>query len=175
MIELATDRLILRPHGLADVADCTAMWGDPEVTRYIGTGLPSPPADVWARVLRYAGHWALSGYGFWAARARSTGRFVGDVGLMDFRRGMVAETPGLSLDEPECGWVLAAWAHGRGYATEAMRAVTAWAETRFPRVMCIIDPDNQGSVRVAHKLGFAATGVALLAGDPVHVFHRSRS
>ena len=172
MSELVTERLVLRPHTLDDVADCTEMWGDPAVTRFIASGATYPASDVWSRVLRYAGHWALNGYGFWAARERTTGRFVGDVGLMEFRRGMVAGTPGLSLEEPECGWVLAAWAHGRGYATEAMRAVTAWADERFPRLMCIIDPDNEISVRVAQKLGFGETGTALFAGKPVRVFHR---
>jgi RimJ/RimL family protein N-acetyltransferase len=69
-------------------------------------------------VLRYAGLWTLVGLGYWVARDRATGRFVGEGGLADFRRDL---TPALG-NAPEVGWVLAPWAHGRGLATEAVRA-----------------------------------------------------
>ncbi|HEY0776819.1 MAG TPA: GNAT family N-acetyltransferase, partial [Gemmatirosa sp.] len=120
---LDTARLTLRGHVPADVAECAAMWADPLVTRHIG-GRPSSEEEVWARVLRYAGLWALLGFGYWVVRERASGRFVGEVGLADFRRDV---TPPLG-GAPEVGWVLAPWAHGRGFATEAVRAALAWAD-----------------------------------------------
>jgi RimJ/RimL family protein N-acetyltransferase len=169
-VELQTDRLILRPHVLADFAELAAMWNDPVVTRHILRGARVTEGDIWSRLLRYVGHWTLQGYGFFAVRERTTGAFVGDVGFMDFRREMQP-----ALVAPECGWVLAASAHGRGYATEAVSAVTAWADARFPLTTCIIDPDNTASIRVAAKCGFVAVRDAELAGDPVHVFERPRA
>jgi RimJ/RimL family protein N-acetyltransferase len=167
--ELQTDRLTLRPHGLADFEECAAMWGDPAVTRHIG-GVPFARSDVWARLLRYAGHWTLQGFGFWAVRERETGVFVGDVGCMEFRRELEP-----ALEYPECGWVLAAAAHGKGYATEAVRAVMAWADTQFARTNCIIDVDNEPSLRVAAKCGYLRIRDGVLGNTPVVVFERARA
>lgn len=148
---LETDRLILRGHTKADLDDCAAMWGDPDVTRYIG-GRPFARDEVWARLLRYVGHWQEMDYGFWALTEKDTGAFVGELGFADFMRPM---TPSLG-DTPEMGWVLAAAGHGKGYATEAVSAALAWADTRFAggRTVCIINPENGASLRVAEKVGY---------------------
>ncbi|GJG89142.1 N-acetyltransferase [Gemmatimonadetes bacterium T265] len=148
---LDTARLILRGHTLDDVAECGAMWADPAVTQHIG-GRPFSEEEVWARVLRYAGLWALLGYGYWLVRERASGRFVGEVGLADFRRDL---TPALG-GAPEVGWALATWAHGRGFATEAVRAALAWSDAylRPARTVCLIAPANAGSIRVAAKCGY---------------------
>jgi RimJ/RimL family protein N-acetyltransferase len=148
---LDTERLTLTGHRLDDFADSAAMWGDAEVTRHIG-GRPSTEEEVWARLLRYAGHWAFMGFGYWVIREKATGRFVGEAGFGDFRREL---SPGFE-GAPEAGWALAPWAHGRGYATEAVRAILAWGETRFSgaRTVCMIDPGNTASQRVAEKLGY---------------------
>jgi len=127
------------------------LWADPEVVRYIG-GKPSTREESWARLTRYVGHWALQGYGFWTLRERNTGRYMGEVGVADFKRTI---TPSLAGAQ-EMGWVLAAWAQGKGYATEAVRAALVWNEARFPgaRLVCMIDPANAASLRVAQKCGF---------------------
>ncbi len=169
MTELVSERLVLRPHQLADLDECAAMWADPVVTKHIAAGAPFSSSEVWARLLRYAGHWSLKGFGFYAVRERATGSFVGDVGLMDFHREIEP-----ALEAPECGWVLASAAHGKGYATEAVGAVLAWADGRFARTTCIIEPGNDASIRVAAKVGFHEIGSALLGGKSVRVFERHR-
>lgn len=168
---LETERLILRGHTLADFDECAAMWGEPLVTRHIG-GRPSTVEETWARVLRYAGLWALLGYGYWAVRERDTGRFVGDVGLADFRREV---TPSLG-DAPEAGWVLAPWAHGRGFATEAVRAVLAWSDSHLtaPRSVCLIAPGNAASVHVAEKCGFREQTRGTYKGEETVILERER-
>jgi RimJ/RimL family protein N-acetyltransferase len=168
---LDTGRLTLRAHTLADFDECAALWGDPRVTRYIG-GRPSTPEEVWARVLRYAGMWALLGLGYWVVRERDTGRFVGEVGLSDFRR---ETTPPLG-DDPEVGWVLAAWAHGRGFATEAVRAALAWGDANLAaaRTVCMIAPENAASIRVAEKCGYREITRAVYKGEDSIIFERLR-
>ncbi len=168
---LETERLTLRGHTLADFDECAAMWGDPLVTRHIG-GRPSTEEEVWARVLRYAGLWALLGYGYWAVRERDSGRFVGDVGLADFRREV---TPALG-DAPEAGWVLAPWAHGRGFATEAVRAVLSWADANLaaPRTVCLIAPENAASIHVAEKCGFREVTRGTYKGEETIICERHR-
>jgi RimJ/RimL family protein N-acetyltransferase len=163
-MKLTTDRLELAPHTLADVDECAAMWRDPDVTKHIG-GRPFSSEETWARVLRYAGHWQLLGFGYFAVREKASGKFVGDVGLADFRSDM---TPELVL--PEAGWALATWAHGKGYATEALRAVLE--ATKVPRTACIIDDANVKSFAVAARCSYRASHRAVYRGAEVVVLTR---
>jgi RimJ/RimL family protein N-acetyltransferase len=168
---LETERLVLTVHEAHDFEDLAAMWADPEVVRHIG-GTPSSREASWHRLLRYAGHWALTGYGYFAMRERHSGRYVGDIGLADFRRDLVPAVDG----GPEAGWALATWAHGRGLATEALTAVLAWADARLaaPATMCLIDVGHAASRRVAEKCGFREWMAATYHGEVVTLFRRAR-
>lgn len=148
---IETERLRLRGHEAADYADCAAMWADPEVARYT-VREPSTPQRTWLRMLAYRGHWALLGFGYWAVEEKDSGRFIGELGFADFKRAIHP-----SLDEmPEIGWALCPWAHGKGYATESLKAAVAWGDANFEglRTVCIIHRDNHRSFRVAEKLGY---------------------
>jgi len=166
---LETERLKLRGHRLEDFQLCATMWADPVVTRYIG-GRPFTEEECWTRLLRYIGHWALLGFGYWLVEDKSAGRFVGEVGFADYKRDINPSLEG----KPEIGWVLASHAHGKGYATEAVRAATAWADENFApsETTCIIDPQNRASVRVAEKCGYREAGIAMYKGRPVLLFVR---
>jgi RimJ/RimL family protein N-acetyltransferase len=168
-LQIDTERLVLRPHTLHDFEDSLAMWSDASVTRFIG-GRPFNREETWARLLRYAGHWAMLGFGYWVIRERTTNRFVGEVGFADYQRDMDPPLGNL----PEAGWALSPHAHGQGYATEALRAVTLWADRRWPgaTTVCMIDPDNAASVRVAEKCGYSQTRTATYRGNPTLVFER---
>jgi RimJ/RimL family protein N-acetyltransferase len=148
---IETERLRLRAHGVDDFADCVAMWSEPDVVRYT-IGEPSPPQRTWSRMLTYRGHWALLGFGYWALEERVSGRYIGELGFADFKRAMKLSLDGM----PELGWALVPWAHGRGFATEALRAVVAWGDEQIEssRTVCIIRRENQRSFRVAEKLGY---------------------
>ena len=169
---LHTERLVLRGHTLADFAECATMWGDPQVTRFIG-GKPSTEEETWGRMLRYGGLWPLLGYGYWMVRERETGRYVGDVGIANFHRDIV---PALG-DVPEAGWVLAPWSHGRGFATEAVRAVLAWRDANLAATstVALIAPENAASIHVAEKCGFREQSRGVYKGDETIVFERTLS
>lgn len=166
---IETERLRLRGHAPDDFDDCAALWADPEVTRHI-SGKPSTPPESWARLLRYAGHWALLGYGYWAVEEKASGRFVGELGFADFKRGVDPTVAGL----PEIGWVLAPDVQGRGLATEGVRAALAWGDAHFgsSRTFCIISPDNGASIRVAEKNGYREAVRTTYGGAPTIVFTR---
>ena len=154
---LTTERLTLRRHRITDYEDCCLLTSDPEAVRTIYRQ-PMSREDTWNRLLRFAGHWSLLGYGLLVVEERPAGRVVGEVGLADFHRGL-----GEDFDPfPEFAWMMASEVHGRGYATEAARAVLDWMETSFApkRTVCMIDPDNIPSLRVAEKLGFQVFGEA---------------
>jgi RimJ/RimL family protein N-acetyltransferase len=148
---IETERLRLRPHHVDDFADCVAMWSDPLITRYT-IGSPSPAARTWIRILAYRGHWTLLGFGYWALEERATGRYIGDIGFAEFKRDIQPSIEGM----PELGWALVASAHGKGYATEGLRAAVAWGDGHFggARTACIIHAENRQSLRVAEKLDY---------------------
>ena len=165
---LETERLTLRGHRTADLDDALALWSDPQVTQYIG-GRPFGREEVWARLLRYLGHWSALGYGFWQVRERATDRFAGEVGLAEFKRDIAVSFDGA----PETGWVMAPWSHGQGYATEAMTAVHQWAAAAgYPRTVCLIDLENVASRRVAAKCGYRELARTLYKGAEVLVLER---
>ena len=169
IVTLQTARLILRGHRASDLADCAAMWGDPLVTRHLG-GPPLGREEVWTKLLRYLGHWSVMGFGFWVITDRASGRFVGEVGFGDFRREL--EEP--FTNAPEMGWVLASWAHGRGFASEAARAALEWGDEHLPgrRTLCLVHPENAASIRVASKLGYQEYGRTFYKGAPAVAFER---
>jgi RimJ/RimL family protein N-acetyltransferase len=166
--ELQTARLTLRGHAVDDLDEYAAMWADPAVVRYIG-GRPSSRQESWARLLRQVGHWRLLGFGYWILRDRSTGRLVGEVGLASLERDLEPSLAGTA----EAGWVLASWAHGAGFATEAVTRALEWNDQvlRLP-VTSIIDPGNAASIRVAHRCGFTEAHRTTYLGDPTIVFAR---
>jgi RimJ/RimL family protein N-acetyltransferase len=166
---IETPRLILRAHSLDDFPRSVAMWADENVTRFIG-GLPATEEETWARFLKYRGHWALMGYGYWLVQEKSSGRFAGEMGFSEGRRDM---NPGFN-GAREIGWGLMPWAQGRGYATESVRAALEWSDVRFGRIRtaCMIAPANLNSIRVAEKSGYKEYARTTYKGSPTVLFER---
>jgi RimJ/RimL family protein N-acetyltransferase len=169
--DVETARLKLRGHRLDDLDGCVAMWSDPIVTRFIG-GKPSTAQRTWLRLLAYGGHWSLMRFGYWAIEEKATGSFVGEVGFADFKRDIA---PSMQ-DVPELGWALAPNVHGRGYATEAVRAALAWGDVHLKaaRTVCMISTENTASIRVAEKCGFRQFEQTLFDGSPTLFFAREK-
>jgi RimJ/RimL family protein N-acetyltransferase len=168
MIE--TERLLLRRNAVEDFQAISEIYTDPEVIKHIGVGQPASAQDSWFRLLRHVGHWTLFGYGFFTVVEKASGRFAGLVGFADFHREL-----GVDFDPfPEGGWTLATWAHGKGYATEAAIAAHSWfEETHGPRrTVCIIDHDNEPSIKVAKKLGYSLVGPRAYRDESILVFER---
>jgi len=168
---LESDRLILRPHRLDDFEASAAMRQDEAVVRYI-SGTPMSREDSWTRLLRYAGHWALLGFGYWVIEAKADGRFVGEAGFADYQRDIDPPLAG----RPEAGWTLRSAEFGQGFATEAVLAIHAWADTRpgFGATVAIFHPDNAASIRVAEKAGYVHEGWARYKGELTLVMGRPR-
>ena len=170
--QLESERLILRAHTGQDLEAATTVWTHPEVYRYI-TGHALTAQDVWMRLLRYSGLWDFLGYGYWAVEERESGRYVGQLGFADFRRGLV----GFDGHYPEAGWVIHPDLSGRGYATEGMATALRWldAQAAWPRSFCIIGPDNPRSLRVASKLGYRFALNTTFGDEVTGVYFRERS
>ncbi len=91
------------------------------------------------------------GPGILAVERKGTADVIGYCGLTFHGNG--------SPDEPELAYELLRAAHGRGYATEAGRAVVTWAsEAGYRRLWAEVWDWNIASRRVLEKLGFSQTG-----------------
>ena len=169
---IETERLRLRAHTYDDFAPCAAMWADPAVTRFIG-GTPSTQQQTWSRLLAYAGLWSLLDFGYWAIADRESDRYLGDIGFADFNRDIDASMRGV----PELGYTLASHVHERGYASEAIRAVLAWGDEHLKsrRTVCLIDPQNAASRRVAERVGYAVFQEGSFGGKPALFLERTAS
>jgi len=166
---IETARLRLRRHRLSDLEARIAITDDPDFMRFVGGVYDRQ--ENWSRLLRYIGHWATLGYGLLAVEERATGRYIGDVGLARFERDLGADFDSY----PEAGWMIAETASGLGYATEGVAAAIDWHERTFgrQRQVCMIDPANHASLRVAAKLGFVPVRETLNRGHPVLLHERT--
>jgi RimJ/RimL family protein N-acetyltransferase len=144
MMNIETERLVLRMFRDSDTDAYAEMLGDAEVTRFLG-GKTMSRQEAWRNMAMVLGHWHLRGYGFWAVEERASGELVGRVGCW-----RPEGWPGL-----EVGWTLRRAYWGRGYATEAARASLEHAFTALEQthVVSLIDPKNTNSIRVAERLG----------------------
>ncbi|MGN8025089.1 GNAT family N-acetyltransferase [Microbacterium sp. 22242] len=151
-VELRTRRLALRPPAFADVDAITAACQDPEIPRW--TTVPSPYARADAEdYVRLVGQWWEDGsQTVWAAYA--DGVIVASIGL----HHIVKHASG---GDAELGYWVAAPARGRGYLTEAARAVIDWGFTELglARITWRAVVGNVASARSARALGFRFEGV----------------
>ena len=169
---LETQRLRLRARTLEDFSFIKSMWADPDVTKFIG-GEPRSEEESWTKFLRMIGHWSVMGFGYWMVEEKDSGTLLGEVGFGEFKRDMAPPIKG----EPELGYAFAATAHGKGYASESVGAVVAWADEHLGavRMSCIIDLENRASIRIAEKCGFVETGHAMYHGEEILLLHRDSS
>ncbi|MEV7613567.1 GNAT family N-acetyltransferase [Streptomyces sp. NPDC089799] len=149
---LATERLTLRPHTPEDVDEVFAACQDPEIQRWIPVPLPYGRAEAEAYVARVPEGWRDGTEFNFAARLGpdGTGPLVATLGVVP--RGTHAH---------EIGYWTVAGHRGRGYMTEAVRAVARWAFTEAGCVRLIwrAGAGNHGSRAVAERAGFVIEGL----------------
>jgi RimJ/RimL family protein N-acetyltransferase len=121
-------------------------------------------------------HFDEHGFGLWAVEIPTIARFAGFVGLAE-RRFEAPFTPCV-----EIGWRLAAAHWGRGYATEAARAVLAFGfqTLGLDEIVSFTVPGNRRSRRVMERIGMVRDPAddfdhpAMPEGHPLrrHVLYR---
>jgi RimJ/RimL family protein N-acetyltransferase len=160
---IETERLRLRAVTLDDVEDLVRLHDDPLVAEYLG--IRDRGWYEW-RVGASEDEWSERGYGFVVVTDALNGRFLGRTGLKYWPQ----------FAETELGWVLRPQARGRGYATEAARALLDWSFEGFdfPYVTAMIRPDNEPSIAVAERLAMTPLREDELLGDAVVVYSIDR-
>lgn len=156
-----TERLRLRPWTLDDADVFHRIWGNPQVIWWGHAVDREESVRVLARVLKRCTSMP-AGLGWWALLEKDTGAVVGGVMLQ----------PARYATDVEVGYHVAQEAWGRGYATEAARAIVRYGldELGLPRIVAAIHPDNYASRRVVDKLGMRNVGDVLHDGQLHHLF-----
>lgn len=146
---LETDRLLLRRWRTEDRAPFAAINADPEVMEHFPSELTEEESDL--LIDRIEASLEEKGFGLWAVEAREGGEFLGFCGLAapNFETHF---TPAV-----EIGWRLGRSHWGRGYATEAARAVLGFGfeVVGLDRILSWAVPANARSLRVMERIGMS--------------------
>ena len=150
MERLTTASLVLDPLTRADYPWLFALYADPAVMRFIGTGVRTEDQSR-ANLDSLLAQGARLSYGYWVVRDRGSGEPLGGAALMIRREG----TP------VEIGFLFARSAWGRGVATEAARTLVdhAFGALRLPALQAFIDVENAASGAVLRKAGLRDAGL----------------
>src|SRR5262245_54805227 len=147
---LYTPRLQLREWRVEDADAAHQMYGDPEVMRFLGNGQVVPDLNAqraWlAEMIERYRVAELGGLGVWAVVERDTEQVVGTT--------LLKPLPPENL-QIEIGWHLARQVWGKGYATEAAKAVMHYGlvDQRLDRILAVVRPENVRSAAVARRIG----------------------
>jgi RimJ/RimL family protein N-acetyltransferase len=161
VLQLETERLLLRAPVPEDADALAPMYADPEVMRYVGDGRTLTHGDTERSVKRMIERWEADGFGLFTTVRKDDGAIIGRVGLLVWNtdtwepttRAAAANVP----SEVEVGYTLGRPYWGQGLATEAAGAVRDYAllELGAERLIALIIHGNSASENVARKLGLA--------------------
>ena len=146
---LETKRLLLRRLVMGDLDDLFALYSDKEVRKYF------PEGTLSYEETKDELQWFLNGHpkhpelGLWATIHKESGKFIGRCGLLPWTiKGQ---------DEVEIAYLLDKAFWGQGPATEAAKGIMQYGfeQLNLSRLICMIDPGNVASQRVAERIGMA--------------------
>ncbi len=146
---MQTARLLLRRWRPSDRAPFARINADPRVMKHYPALLTGEESN--ALIDRAEAHFMRHGFGPWAVELRSTGQFLGYIGLV------VPSFQAHFTPSVEIGWRLDADHWGQGLATEGARAVLdhAFNVLALPEVVSFTTSANLRSIRVMEKLGMS--------------------
>jgi len=141
--------LILRRWRVSDRAPFALINADSAVMQFFPSALTAEESG--SMLARIEAHFEEHGFGLWAAELRTTGEFIGFVGL-SIPRFKAAFTPCV-----EIGWRLSRRYWHLGLATEGAREVVrcAFEDLGLPSLVSFTAAGNLPSRRVMEKLGMS--------------------
>ncbi|MCB8963327.1 MAG: GNAT family N-acetyltransferase [Ardenticatenales bacterium] len=168
MVVAESGRLIIRHFTLADAPFIVALLNDPAFIANIGDRGIRTLAEAEAYLQNGAiASYAQHGFGLNLVVQKSSGESIGMCGLI--RRA--------TLPAVDIGYAFLPAYTGRGYAREAARLIMQTARQRhgLDRLLAIVNPDNERSIRLLQKLGFDYAGPIRLQPDaePISLFEAS--
>lgn len=155
---IETERLILRTWQESDAEEFFRINEDPKVTEFLPGPLTMEKVQDFIDAMNR--QWEEKRYTLWAAEEKSSGKFIGFIGL-----SWLALPPPF-VPAVEIGWRLGSEFWYQGYATEGAMAAMRWGfdECGLDEIVAITVPANMRSQRVMTKLGMKRD----LDGDFAH-------
>lgn len=144
---LETERLKVRETTPRDIDEFYRIYSDPSITQYMEDLFPDRKQEIEYIKAYVKQIYEFYGFGLWTVLHKENGRVIGRAGL-NVREG---------YEIPELGFVIDVEYQGQGYAFEVCSAILKYAgeELEFPAVQAFVDENNQCSVYLLEKLGFA--------------------
>ena len=184
---LETDRLVLRHLTMGDLDALATLYGDPDVRRFFPEGTLTREETEEELQWIIDVYYGRYGFGLWATIHKATGAFIGRCGLLPWkiiaaREGVPAlahadEHPTSALAsaadiEVEVAYMLAKEHWHQGLGTEVARAIVEYGlgHLRLPRLICLFDPDNVASRKVAENAGLTYESEVEIDGDSGPLF-----
>ncbi len=159
-IILETKRLILRHLVMDDLDELFALYSDPEIRRYFPEGVLTFEETKEELEWHMNGHPKYPELGLWATVHKESGEFIGRCGLLPWEIDDKLEI--------EIAYLLDKSFWHQGLATEAAQGVLRYGfeKLNLSRLICLIDPENVASQRVAERIGMSLERkVDGIAGD----------
>lgn len=165
-LPIFTERLVMRAYEADDLMQLHAVLYSDEAAMAL-LGGPRDLAGTRAALERTMNQQDVGGFSFWPVIERESGLLCGEAGLFPLAPG----GPDVAL-----GYAFGSAYWGRGYATEAARAVIAEAfhTLGMQRLVAITREANFGSRRVLTKLGFSEHGLRHVWGAEQLFFSLAR-
>jgi ribosomal-protein-alanine N-acetyltransferase len=160
MAILETNRLILRHLVMDDLDELFALCRDPEIRQYFPEGVLNLEETKEELEWHMNGHPRYPELGLWATIHKDTGKFIGRCGLLPWEIDEKLEV--------EIAYLLDKSFWHQGLATEAAEGILKYGfeQLNLSRLICLIDPANIASQRVAERIGMTLERkVDGIAGD----------
>ncbi len=150
---IATERLSLRAMRVSDAPDMFAYAHRDDVTEYLTWFSHRRLEDTRDYLTEVGRRYRTGDFYDWAIICREDGRMIGTCGFTSFN---------YNSDSAEVGYVLNPDYHGRGLATEALRAVMnfGFQELSLHRIEAHYIEGNTASRRLMERVGMQFEGYA---------------
>ena len=157
---LETERLILRQLTTDDAEFILELLNDPSFIRNIGDRNVRTSEDACSYILNGpVASYAKNGFGLYLVLLKETQEPIGMCGLIK-REG---------LEDVDIGYALLPRYWSKGYAVEAARATKEYGKDviGLKRIVAIVDPVNEDSIRVLEKIGLHYETIVRLSPDDI--------
>jgi ribosomal-protein-alanine N-acetyltransferase len=159
---IETERLILRHLSTENADFILELLNEPSFIRNIG--------DRGIRTIEGANSYILNGpvasyakngFGLYLVKLKETNESIGMCGLI--KRD--------TLEDVDIGYAFLPKFWSKGYAVEAAQAVKEFARDKIQlnRIVAIVDPQNEGSIRVLEKIGLQFEKMVKLPEDDIEL------
>ena len=134
---------------MEDLDELFALYSDPEIRTYFPEGVLTLEETKEELEWHMNGHPRHPELGLWATIYKATGKFIGRCGLLPWT---IDDHP-----EVEIAYLIDKAYWRQGFGAEAAKGILQYGfeELKLSRLICLIDPDNIASQKVAEKVGMA--------------------